>query len=112
MGSHSIRVIDTEGCSEELTKEVFIVNYPYFFTPNGDGINDTWSIRFENAFPNAIISIFDCYGKLIKQITNNSNGWDGTFNNQDLPANDYWFTIEFSENNTPRMYKSHFSLIR
>ncbi len=112
MGSHSIRVIDTEGCSEELTKEVFIVNYPYFFTPNGDGINDTWSIRFENVFPNAIISIFDRYGKLIKQITNNSNGWDGTFNNQDLPANDYWFTIEFTENNTPRMYKSHFSLIR
>ncbi|WP_165396075.1 T9SS type B sorting domain-containing protein [Flavobacterium sp. J27] len=112
MGSHSIRVIDTAGCSEELTKEVFIVNYPYFFTPNGDGINDTWSIRFENAFPNAIISIFDRYGKLIKQITNNSNGWDGTFNNQDLPANDYWFTIEFTENNTTRMYKSHFSLIR
>lgn len=112
MGSHTITVIDTEGCSEDLTKEVFIINYPYFFTPNGDGINDTWSIRFENAFPNALISIFDRYGKLIKQITNNSNGWDGTFNNQDLPANDYWFTIEFTENNTPRMYKSHFSLIR
>ncbi|VXC37164.1 conserved exported hypothetical protein [Flavobacterium sp. 9AF] len=112
MGSHTITVIDTKGCSEELTQEVFIVNYPYFFTPNGDGINDTWSIRFENAFPNAIISIFDRYGKLIKQITNNSNGWDGTFNNQDLPANDYWFTIEFTENNKTRIFKSHFSLIR
>ena len=87
------------------------MNYPYFFTPNGDGINDTWTINLGTSTL-SIISIFDRYGKLIKQIAANSSGWDGTFNGIQLPATDYWFTIDFIENNNPRTFKAHFSLIR
>lgn len=111
-GQHFITVMDVNGCSESLTKEIFIVNYPYFFTPNGDGINDTWSINLANNFSYSTISIFDRYGKLIKKLSPHSSGWDGTFNGKQLPASDYWFTINFIENNTMKTFKSHFSLIR
>ena len=111
-GLHTITVEEPDGCSQALSDQAFIVNYPYFFTPNSDGYNDTWNITAMNTLSNSKISIFDRYGKLIKQITTNSLGWDGTFNGEKLPANDYWFTIDFIENNSPQTFKAHFSLIR
>ncbi len=111
-GLHTITVIDANGCSLPLTEEVLIIDYPYFFTPNGDGYNDTWNITAMNTLSNANISIFDRYGKLIKQIVSNSIGWDGTFNGQQLPASDYWFTIDFVENGNPKSFNAHFSLKR
>ena len=42
-GEHTVTVIDTEGCTY-MTQTVLIIDYPTYFTPNGDGINDTWNI--------------------------------------------------------------------
>ena len=110
-GTHIIKVIDKNGCSPPLTQEVAIIDYPHFFTPNGDGINDFWNISGLNILQNPKITIFDRYGKLIFQ-TDNNVGWDGTLNGANLPATDYWFTIDFEENNIPRTFKAHFSLSR
>ena len=43
-GEHTVTVIDTEGCTYMTHKIVMIIDYPTYFTPNGDGINDTWNI--------------------------------------------------------------------
>lgn len=110
-GTHLIKVIDKNGCSLPLTQEIFIIDYPRFFTPNGDGTNDFWNISGWNRLQNPKVSIFDRYGKLIFQ-TYNNNGWDGTFNGAKLPATDYWFTIDFEENNSSKTFKAHFSLSR
>jgi gliding motility-associated-like protein len=97
---------------------VSIINYPHFFTPNGDGVNDTWNITGLNDQESAKIYIFDRYGKLLKQISPKINGgWDGTFNGQPLPTTDYWFTVDYYEidiNGTfvPKQFKAHFSLKR
>ncbi|MFT7251294.1 MAG: gliding motility-associated-like protein [Flavobacterium sp.] len=111
-GNHTVTVIDQNGCSPPLSKNIFILNYPHFFTPNGDGINDYWTINGLNNLKKVKIFIFDRYGKLIKQILPNSSVWDGTFNGYSLPADDYWFSINFEENNIPRTFKAHFSLSR
>ncbi len=111
LGTHIIKVIDKNSCSPPLTQEVVIIDYPPFFTPNGDGINDFWTISGLNRLQNPKITIFDRYGKLIFQ-TDNNMGWDGTLNGANLPATDYWFTIDFEENNIPRTFKAHFSLSR
>ena len=111
-GLHTITVIDANGCSAPLSEEVLIIDYPYFFTPNGDGYNDTWNITAANTLTDAKLFIFDRYGKLLKQIATNGLGWDGTFNGQPLPATDYWFIIDFVENGTPQTFKAHFSLKR
>lgn len=110
-GAHIITVIDKNGCSQPLYKEVIIIDYPRFFTPNGDGNNDYWIINGINSLQNPKVSIFNRYGKLIKQLSKNE-GWDGTYNGNTLPADDYWFTIDFEENNIPKTFKSHFSLSR
>jgi valyl-tRNA synthetase len=111
-GNHIVTVQDLNGC-EDATIEVYVVDYPKFFTPNGDGYNDTWNIfTLRDTNPNAKIYIFDRYGKLIKQIIPAGQGWDGTFNGQNLPSTDYWFTIEYLENGQNRTFKAHFSLKR
>ncbi|ESU23722.1 hypothetical protein FEDK69T_11270 [Flavobacterium enshiense DK69] len=111
-GSYTITVRDKSECGIKVSNTVHTVTYPNFFTPNGDGYNDTWKI--DNLLPSyeANIYIFDRYGKLIKEISPNGAGWDGTFNGTALPATDYWFKIEFTVNNARNEFRSHFSLKR
>ena len=111
-GYHTITVMDQTNCSPTLSKDVLVVNFPGFFTPNGDGINDVWSVKGLISLKNMEISIFDRYGKLIKQILPFDVGWDGNFNGYSLPADDYWFVIHFTENNVEKTFRSHFSLMR
>ena len=111
-GTHTITVVDANGCSSPLTAEVMVVNYPKFFTPNGDSYNDTWNIFGLAEQFNSVISIFDRYGKLLKQISPRGLGWDGTYNGQSMPADDYWFVVEYQENGSSKEFKAHFSLKR
>jgi gliding motility-associated-like protein len=115
----SIRDVKTPNpCDGDQAEAVQVINYPHFFTPNGDGINDTWNIRGLNSQETAKIYIFDRYGKLLKQISPlDSGGWNGTLNGQPLPATDYWFTVDYYEITTdgilvPKQFKAHFSLKR
>ena len=80
-GLHSVTVYDTNGCLTSITKnDILVIHYPLFFTPNGDGFNDTWKIDDLVLQPNAPIFIYDRYGKLLKQISTIGSGWDGTIN--------------------------------
>jgi len=104
-------VEDGQGCTN-LSREVTVIDYPRYFTPNGDGFNDSWNVVGLNDQPEAKIYIFDRYGKLLKQISTIGEGWNGTFNGYELPGSDYWFTIEYLENNVTKLFKAHFSLKR
>ena len=109
-GEYIIYVQDKKGCG--IAFEIFyILDYPKYFTPNNDGYNDTWNIKNleRRGLENSLISLYDRYGKLLKQMMGNSSGWNGTFNNEVLPTADYWFTIELTNGKT---VKGHFSLIR
>lgn len=110
-GSHTISVRDKNGCG--ITKTfALIVNYPKFFTPNGDGYNDTWNINSLKDQSKSVIYIYDRYGKFISQIKPGGPGWDGTFNGNSVPADDYWFTISYTEEGEEKEFKSHFSIKR
>jgi gliding motility-associated-like protein len=112
-GLHSITVNDINGCSQLTDENVLVIGYPKYFTPNGDTYNDTWNISgLSSISNNSRIYIFDRYGKLLKDIGPNEKGWDGTYIGQPMPATDYWFTVEYSENNIVKSFKSHFSLKR
>lgn len=107
-GVYVVKVRDKKGCGVD-EREVILVDYPKFFTPNNDGSNDYWNILGIEKFPNAITSIFDRYGKFLKRLQYSDIGWDGTFNGENLIASDYWFTVELGNG---RNFKGHFSLKR
>ncbi|WP_246062629.1 T9SS type B sorting domain-containing protein, partial [Mesohalobacter halotolerans] len=112
-GTHIIRGRDDAGCGVTAV-EFTMIDFPPFFTPNQDGVNETWNITGLSNQPNAKIYIFDRYGKLLKQLSPTGEGWDGTFNGSIMPSQDYWFRVEFIEPTTgnPSTFKSHFTLKR
>lgn len=109
-GIHTVYVIDRNGCPS-ASQEISILGIPKFFTPNGDGFNDTWNIKGVNSrfHRETRAMIFDRYGKLIKEIGGLGAGWDGTFNGQPLPSDDYWYVVTFE---TGQIVKGHFTLKR
>ncbi|WP_395049853.1 T9SS type B sorting domain-containing protein [Flavobacterium sp.] len=111
-GIRSITVKDINGCSELTDNNVLVIGYPKYFTPNGDNHNEMWNIPTLSDQLNARIYIFDRYGKLLKDISPKDPGWDGTYIGQPMPADDYWFTVEYVEQSIVKKYKSHFSLKR
>ena len=110
-GTHTVTVRDLNQCGE-LSETVELLDFPRFFTPNGDTYNDTWNIFELRNQANAKIYIFDRLGKLLQQLSPADPGWDGTFNNKDLPASDYWFVVYYKEKNEDKIFKSHFALKR
>lgn len=115
-GIHLVTITDINNCTY-VTKKVMVLGYPNYFTPNNDGFNDFWNIYYFDEKPNAKIFIFDRYGKFIKQLSPQSQGWDGTYDGIGLPATDYWFMVEFNDYNEKGVlewdtFKSHFSLKR
>jgi len=105
-GLYTVYVKNTCGIA---THEVVLLMYPRFFTPNGDGINETWHIEYAFWEPGLITNVCDRYGKLITSFRGSSPGWDGTLNGHNLPSTDYWFVVERADG---RVLKGHFSLIR
>jgi gliding motility-associated-like protein len=117
LGEHTVYVWDVRdpngySCGVEFIKDVQTIDYPHYFTPNGDGYHDTWNISGLGFQGNAKIYIFDRYGKLLKQIGSKGDGWDGTLNGHLLPADDYWFTVDYFEQVSAKQFKAHFSLKR
>lgn len=111
MGYHTVTIIDLNGCSD-VTKEVLVVDFPKFFTPNNDGAFDTWHIVGIETLPGTTISIFDRYGKLLKQLGSNSPGWDGYYNGTKMPSSDYWFVANVERGTISFEVKGHFALRR
>ncbi|MGL2966370.1 choice-of-anchor L domain-containing protein [Flavobacterium sp. XGLA_31] len=111
-GIHMITVRDKYGCGS-VTVKALVVNYPKFFTPNGDGINDTWNIKDLSGQPSALITIYDRYGKVLKQIRPSGYGWDGIYNGHMMPSDDYWFSVNYKdENQEEKEFKAHFAMKR
>ena len=107
-GPYTVYVRDLYGCGMD-DEDVFLLTYPKYFTPNGDGTNDFWRIKFSAMEPDLVVYIYDRYGKLVSSFDADSPGWDGTLNGERLPATDYWFVVKRQDGNE---YKGHFSMIR
>ncbi len=112
-GEHTVTARDKIGCGL-LSTTVTVIDYPLYFTPNGDSFNDTWNIKGLENQPNVEIYIFDRFGKLLKQISASGNGWNGTYNGALMPSDDYWFLVVYDElgSGNRKEFKSHFSLKR
>jgi len=106
-GTYTTYIRDKKGCGE-ASKQIVLVDYPKFFTPNADGYNDYWQLTGLSEAPGTIIYIYDRYGKLLKQFKAGDKGWDGTYNAKPMPVNDYWFSTIIDQ----KEFKGHFTLKR
>ena len=87
-----------------------MLDFPNFFTPDGDGLNDLWGPRNAEMFPNLEVKIYDRYGRqvaVLKQVER----WDGRYEGDELPSGDYWYEVNANDENKTR-YIGHFTLYR
>lgn len=116
-GIYTLIVNDKNGCSPDSTLQISVIQFPKFFTPNGDGFNDTWEVKGANKtfYPNSSIQIFNRFGKLVAQVPIDSQGWDGNYAGKRLASDDYWYAVQLIPADTskaPILKKGHFSLLR
>ncbi len=107
-GLYTVTIRDKFGCGV-IVKDVWLLNYPKYFTPNGDGVNETWYIKNQQLEPDFTVFIYDRYGKLMKNFKSNTIGWDGYYNGTQNVATDYWFVVYRQDG---RVHKGHFALKR
>ncbi|WP_375587799.1 T9SS type B sorting domain-containing protein [Flagellimonas aurea] len=114
-GVHTVRMQDPYGCGI-VEEDIVVVGYLAIFSPNGDVMNETWQIEGLSTLNSPIVTIYDRYGKLIKQMNEFDPGWDGSFQGKPLPSTDYWFKLSYVDDNGNRTFakhiQSHFSLRR
>lgn len=115
-GLNTVYIRDTNGCGITPSQKLSFLFFQRHFTPNNDGVLDTWNIlgANNNFYKSARVEIFDRYGKVVALITDkDGNGWDGTYNGKKLPSNDYWFNAVLEDiNGKIRKETGHFSLLR
>ncbi len=93
---YSLKVTDVRGCISEdqvVVKVLNELNVPNAFTPNGDGINDTWAIKDLNKYPEVTVDIFTRYGQLVFHSNGYGKAWDGTSNGVLMPTGVYYYVI-------------------
>ena len=110
-GERVVNVRDLNGCGVGQAV-VYVIDYPKYFTPNGDGYHDYLEHPCVSNQLNAKIQIFDRYGKLLKEIRPSRDGWDGTYNGARLPSSDYWFVLTIMSPSQARrpLLNAHFTL--
>jgi gliding motility-associated-like protein len=95
--TYTLTVTGKGNCSAKddvFVKVLLEPEIPTAFSPNGDGINDVWNIKFISSYPGAVIQVFDRYGKRIFNSTGYNTPWDGKVNGSLVPAGVYYFIID------------------
>ena len=112
--TYEVRVVDENGCSSiaKIFMEFIDIEVPNFFTPDGDGQNDLWIPRNIEQYPQILIKIFDRYGRVVSEQSVDSEGWDGTYLDNELPTGDYWYVVKLNGDRDEREFVGHFTLYR
>ena len=104
--SYVVQAIDKQtGCAAKDTVQVIVlsaVDIPNTFTPNGDGINDTWKILFLAQYKNCRMEIYTTAGQIIFQSDGYAVAWDGTRNGAPMPAGTYYYVIDLGDGSKKR----------
>lgn len=108
-GLQTAYVREINFCSNDSQTFIVLIA-PKFFTPNGDAYNDFWEVKGLNNYPQAEVSIFDRYGKLMSVLNITKPTWDGMLNKYPMPADDYWYVLKIDDTRPEK--RGHFSLKR
>lgn len=111
-------VVNEFGCPDTSWQQIYIIPFtsvfvPNAFSPNGDTQNDIWQpvIYDTEAYE---IWIFDRWGQLILNSTDEHANWDGTRAGKPAPVGVYTYRIKYTDvlDGLPYEIRGHFSLIR
>jgi gliding motility-associated-like protein len=101
---YTLSITDDKNCEASDSIKITVsgnssnILVPNAFSPNGDGINDTWIITNLSTYPGATVDVYNRYGQLVFHSENGSKTWDGTYNGRALPMATYYYIIDLKNN--------------
>ena len=108
-----VTVQDANGCTASVSQKFNYIDIctPNYFTPNGDGINDTWAPGCSINYTNLVFSIYDRYGQELGTYRYGQS-WDGSHQGVPLSSGDYWYLLKLNNSKDDREFVGHFTLYR
>jgi large repetitive protein len=108
-----VTVQDANGCNASVTQRFNYIDIctPNYFTPNGDGLNDTWAPGCTINYKNLTFSVLDRYGRELGNY-HLGESWDGKYQGVELPSGDYWYVLKLNNSKDDREFVGHFTLYR
>ncbi|HRW22210.1 MAG TPA: gliding motility-associated C-terminal domain-containing protein, partial [Bacteroidales bacterium] len=106
-GEYLVTVIDANGCEYELDIiqltdiQEECLKIPNAFTPNADGINDTWILENIHLYPTAYIKVFNRWGQNMYEAKGIDEPWDGNYNGNPVPVGVYLYVIDLFNGDEP-----------
>jgi len=106
-GSYLISVVDNNECYKEFGPIVLVdydeecLKVPNAFTPNEDGVNDTWILENIELYPQATVNVYNKWGQKMYEARGAENPWDGTYNGKLLPTSTYLYVINLYDGSKP-----------
>jgi gliding motility-associated-like protein len=112
-GTYTVIVQDSSGCEVEASIDIEFIGpcIPNWFTPDGDGNNDTWAPGCIEDYPNLTFDIFDRYGRKVATYGVGET-WNGKYNGNELPTGDYWYVVKPNSPLLEKDFVGHFTLYR
>lgn len=105
-GSYSVTITDNRSCT--LTQPVELgfsdascLEIPSAFSPNSDGNNDTWEIKYINLYPEVTVEIYNRWGSIIFKSTGYHEFWDGKYNGNEASSGTYIYIINLNNGTDP-----------
>ncbi len=98
--TYIVQVVSPSGCIGKDT--VTVENVPTVepvegFSPNGDGVNETWTINHIQKFPDAVVEVYNRWGERVFRSEGYDDPWDGTFEGEPLPVGTYYYVIDLND---------------
>ncbi|MBI4645023.1 MAG: gliding motility-associated C-terminal domain-containing protein, partial [Bacteroidia bacterium] len=93
--TYKASAVNLYGCPEADSVNIRFVPFyiPKGFTPNDDGVNDTWELDYLLEYEDIVVEIYNRWGKRIFYSNGYSAPWDGKLKGKPLPAGTYYFII-------------------
>jgi gliding motility-associated-like protein len=94
--TYKLTVTALGGCAKSDSVFIKVLKTPQIpnaFSPNGDGINDKWNIKYLESYPGATIEVFNRYGQKVFTSVGYTSPWDGTLNGSPLPVATYYYIV-------------------
>jgi len=96
--TYTLTVTSDQACAAMDNIRIKVLKQPEVpnaFSPNNDGMNDLWNVKYLESYANATVKVFSRYGGIVYQSSKGySKPWNGQFNGIDLPVGTYYYIID------------------
>ncbi|GAB3556366.1 gliding motility-associated C-terminal domain-containing protein [Spirosoma fluminis] len=112
---YQLTAVSESGCAATFAVLVEVIESIYIpsaFSPNADGMNDSWVIQNISSFPQCEVTIYNRWGELVFYSRGYQQPWDGTHQQELVRAGVYTYQIRTGAGTKANTYRGQLTIVR